>query len=506
MSRPFLLQATRRAVCPISLRSQGLRYYAAHAAASHTVSPSREAGSPESSSAAGPSSVPLDAFSDAAVNGNKGSLKGSDGKRPRSKKIKKASREPREMPPRTSRTILDPFEDELRLTSLIAARPSPLTLSDIERYRVARKSRQEEPSYVEEYNQLVDALCRAFSKGQLTKFARMYGMKVGPKQKKIDIAEDIIEKQWQWPSLEEIEKQKRERTEVVEKLFTVDAPQLFHILGKDGADLLQLSMDYNVHVSLVSNPLALRVEGSPGSIKQLSRHIHSLKQSIISETVHLPSRTAIPREMLQQISRTVNAFIENIDLNGKVKVYARSTQALSAAMRFVVRTDLTALALRPRPLLSFLSQKLITSGSVMPFPQSYSFYPFLPPQSMSVGTNAAGSFRVRRVGQWLGPDYAESSSLQDRALSAGTGHTYDIHGDAAELKQTLFDGSSDKEPPQTVTATIGHILFASNVPKRHMSLTPPLQGQLPMSRILEWIATTHPKIQFIPRWDPSPSY
>lgn len=46
----------------------------------------------------------------------------------------------------------------------------------------------------------------------------------------------------------------------------------------DGADLLQLSMQYNVHISLASNPLALRVEGFRGTMKQLTEHLSELKK------------------------------------------------------------------------------------------------------------------------------------------------------------------------------------------------------------------------------------
>lgn len=46
----------------------------------------------------------------------------------------------------------------------------------------------------------------------------------------------------------------------------------------DGVDLLQLSMQYNVHISLTSSPLALRVEGLRGSLKGLSEYISSFKK------------------------------------------------------------------------------------------------------------------------------------------------------------------------------------------------------------------------------------
>lgn len=59
------------------------------------------------------------------------------------------------------------------------------------------------------------------------------------------------------------------------RVFLCDIAFMF---PKDGADLLQLSMQYNAHISLISSPLALRVEGLRGSLKGLTEYISSLKK------------------------------------------------------------------------------------------------------------------------------------------------------------------------------------------------------------------------------------
>ena len=41
----------------------------------------------------------------------------------------------------------------------------------------------------------------------------------------------------------------------------------------DGSDLLRLSNDYNVHISLRQNPLGLRVEGARASVRELTEHL-----------------------------------------------------------------------------------------------------------------------------------------------------------------------------------------------------------------------------------------
>jgi len=45
----------------------------------------------------------------------------------------------------------------------------------------------------------------------------------------------------------------------------------------DGAELLQMSKDYNVHIAVTRSPLALRVEGLRASLSALSGHIAAVK-------------------------------------------------------------------------------------------------------------------------------------------------------------------------------------------------------------------------------------
>ena len=46
----------------------------------------------------------------------------------------------------------------------------------------------------------------------------------------------------------------------------------------DGSDLLQLSTQFNVHVSLVQNPLALKVEGVRETLNGVRDHIQNIKK------------------------------------------------------------------------------------------------------------------------------------------------------------------------------------------------------------------------------------
>ncbi|KZT30476.1 hypothetical protein NEOLEDRAFT_1237729 [Neolentinus lepideus HHB14362 ss-1] len=509
MSRVLLRRAARaRTLCSYAAQIQQTRAYSAPAP-NFLSEPPNDAATRETDPVAGPSSVVLDAHEKtAAPSAKKGRPRRSGEKSSRSKKSKKADKKEDVIPQRISRTILDADEDELRLSWMTLPRQTPLTLEDLERYRPQTRPDPEDSKYPHAYNRLVDTLNRAFAKRQLQKFAAMYGLDIPSKFTKLEVMEAIVERQWEWPTLAEVEKQKRDRSEVLAHSFPLTAPQLFHILGKDGADLLQISVEYNVHVSFTSNPLALRVEGLRKSIRGVSARVHELRRRIVTESVALPSRTPIPREMLQGLSREANAFIENDKIEeGRVNIFAKSFDDLKAAKRLVIRNDFSGQASHPRHLLLSLSHRPHELGGTTRFPRSYAMYPSISLQPLPLGVSPTGVFRVRQVGQWLGSSTSDGS---DDAGSSGTGSdlVWDVHGDPQELRSVLLGRTVPNIPStgastKTVTASIGHLLLTPNTPDRNISLTPPIQGQLPIARILEWVAKSHPKTTFMPSVPPS---
>lgn len=287
------LLRTSRSLCSSCLRWRHHRLYVSHAALATSAFPTGSLQQTETPSS-GPSHAPGKANS------------------------QKGFRSPRETKsgdhtPLQSRNPLELTSVDLYLASIHAAGLEP-TLDDIERCRPKRHSSSESSKYAEEYNNLLDTLCRSFSKDQLRKFTELYQLDpiwTRTSRRKVEYAESIIEKQWDWPSLKEIERRKRDRTEVVVKsqFYSADCahsePDFCSIRRQpkstfphswkrwslpkilpsscndkipDGADLLQLSMQYNVHISLASNPLALRVEGLRGAMKQLTEHLNDLKK------------------------------------------------------------------------------------------------------------------------------------------------------------------------------------------------------------------------------------
>ncbi|KDQ63655.1 hypothetical protein JAAARDRAFT_169728 [Jaapia argillacea MUCL 33604] len=399
---------------------------------------------------------------------------------------------------------LTPAKVELYLASLTAAGLTP-DLVDIDRCRPQNHANPAKAAYAEEYNGLVDTLCRSFSKDQLRAFGEMYGLDpiwTRPNRKKVEYAESIIEKQWGWPSLKEVERQKRDRTEVNVKSFLLNPSQLFLILGKDGADLLQLSIQYNVHISLASNPLALRVEGLRGALKDISERIVSLKKGIAEETLQLPSKTPLPQDLVQRISRLAGAYIENVGGKGKVRICAKDPLSLSNAKRLAVRAACISQDASSTPLLSYLPADVPDTTPIPTslFPRTYSLYPFLSPRALPWTMATNGAFRVRKVGEWLSTDTIEDLE-RTGGLAAGQGQLLTVAGLADDLKASLLSGMPelDREDgtSRVVTASMGHLLFNSPAAGQRATLIPPLKGYWQLPKIMKWVETSHSKAHFL---------
>ncbi len=135
----------------------------------------------------------------------------------RTRQPKKKSKEETEVR-KPSRSLSDPSRVENFLSSIAASGQDP-TIEDIERHRPEKHAQPESAQYAEEYNALVDTLGRSFTKEQLHRCLNQYGARVGNARSstKLRFVKAIIEDQWGWPSLEKVEKDKRDRTEVIRK-------------------------------------------------------------------------------------------------------------------------------------------------------------------------------------------------------------------------------------------------------------------------------------------------
>ena len=115
---------------------------------------------------------------------------------------------------------LEPFSRvQNYLASINTAGIQP-TLEDLERCRPANRPSLQSPAYAPAYNEVIGTLCRSFTKTQLREFlTKTLGTSrhCATNRKKVDYAESILEQLWQWATLSDVEKAKRDSTEVTTK-------------------------------------------------------------------------------------------------------------------------------------------------------------------------------------------------------------------------------------------------------------------------------------------------
>lgn len=107
----------------------------------------------------------------------------------------------------------EPSITESYLSSLLTDGTMP-TLCDLERLKPSNHPDPLSTAYTREYKALLDNICRSFSKDQLRRFSREYGLQLGSNRKKRLVAEAIVEKAWHCPPLIELKRAKNDRTEV----------------------------------------------------------------------------------------------------------------------------------------------------------------------------------------------------------------------------------------------------------------------------------------------------
>jgi acyl-CoA-binding protein len=90
------------------------------------------------------------------------------------------------------------------------------TVEDLERCRPLRRYRGLTQQYEEQFEALVDRLCRSFSRSQLRSFCAQYKLEARSNTPKKKLALLIIEKRWKWPSMDDLKRKKMEETKIEE--------------------------------------------------------------------------------------------------------------------------------------------------------------------------------------------------------------------------------------------------------------------------------------------------
>ncbi|KAF7307014.1 hypothetical protein MIND_00494400 [Mycena indigotica] len=386
----------------------------------------------------------------------------------------------------------------------IAQTGSEVVIPDIERLRPNSHASPHSPLYATEYTNLLKKLTHAFNAKQLRQFMQLYNLPLPTDRKKDPMAIAIMEQQWKWPSLAAIEKEKRAAEMGVETLPLTPRDAVL-ILGKDGAESRALSHQHNVRLKFQSHPLALRIEGTNGALKEVIKHINHLKTSIVEEFFQLPPGATISANIFTRISRLSGALVEEF---GESKVRISFLEHHSRTGHLVRRLLAQCLCEDTRPQQSRLFCHLpptVPSSSSLPtssaFAHYYALFPFLSPRFLSWSTSTRGVFRVRRVEDWQGPSVIEDLK-KTGGLVMGRGRLLNIHQQDVEL-QSLLSSNVPTTHSRSVIATMGHVLLTSP-PGKQFQITPPLQGHLKIPGMLNWIKTSTEPILFAPTL-PAPS-
>ncbi|KAL0951055.1 hypothetical protein HGRIS_007794 [Hohenbuehelia grisea] len=405
--------------------------------------------------------------------------------------------------------LLERTKVEEHLEAIKATSSAPLTIEDLERYRPETPGDPDLPQYEADYKNLVNTLCNSFNRAQLRAFGQLYGLEprfISSKRTKDQYARAIAEQRWGWVSLAEVQKRKEAWMPTTQS-FPLDPRQSFLILGKDGSDLLELSAKYDVHITLSSNPLSLKVTGLKSSLEKLGRYMRSMKKDIQQTIFDIPSGKSLSSDLLQRVSRLAGAFVENFGGGGQLRISARDVRALSLARRLALRGASETETPEACPTFSYLPSG-IASDSAVPvslFPYTYSVFPFLTsrPLPWSLASNA--TFRIRRVGEWIGVDNSEDIS-KTGGLAGDQGRILTAKGDEVSLRDSLASSLETSEDVSLMQrqfrATLGHGL-AMSASGGKANIVPPLKGNWQYSKILDWIQTHNVKQVFIPSMPPA---
>ncbi|KAI0307755.1 hypothetical protein B0F90DRAFT_1813161 [Multifurca ochricompacta] len=325
----------------------------------------------------------------------------------------------------TGRT-LEPSKTESYLLSLIKDRATP-TLRELERLKPSEFSDPRSEEYALEYSNLLDNICRSFSINQLRTFSQQYGLHLSSKRRKMSYAEAIVEKAWQWPSLRELRRAQRDRIQITSQTLALTPSELFILLGKDGSDLFQMSRKHNVYVSVKPKPLAVYLEGTRESVREAENYIDS---GIVEETFNAPSKNVLSQEVLQRISRTAGAFVENVE---DYKFRARAKHPTNNMLAKRLATRMTYQAEPSELLVQQMHHEELRTPTAAPL--AYSLFPFSVPRSTPMMSSNT-FFRWRRVGDWLGDTRLPSVDIGNLAYSQGC--IFSVDGTEIDLQHRLL--------------------------------------------------------------------
>ncbi|KAG8721311.1 hypothetical protein FRC09_008074, partial [Ceratobasidium sp. 395] len=339
--------------------------------------------------------------------------------------------------------------------------------------------------------------------------------------------------------------------------YSISPSELFILLGRDGSNLLQVSKQLQMDVSVdreqaesskepptfddtqnSSSRFVLRASGIKAGHQQLEQYLKGLRKSIVSRLVVLPTGPPLSSSCLQDISRTVGAFCENVRppqdlIDGAARpsvlitaqdarnAYTAERLVQRAAMEIVHRSNIDGVTLT-QPIEATPTKDANLKYSLYPFSLQASRLQRVKhiqrlPENASLENLVHFQYRGAKFEHTAdsseavildGPTPSAELKGQQRGgkpgllVMEGNPSSDDlvatnVQGKAIDLRQLLFDAEPTDMPERRVVATFGHVLFQNiGISK----LPPSFQSPAPIGPALEWVADqTNSSRLFAPR-------
>lgn len=446
------------------------------------------------------------------------------------------------------RTLL-PENHQLRLDiEYLGAQEAPVGGGPLAKKMVsAGSNKAKKLEYMALYEATERSISKRFTVVQLRHFEEELQSRKryhGKNDTKPKIIHRIMYQQFRMPHPTVIANQLAEVTDKIEELYPISPSDLFILLGRDGENLLNVSRQLQLNVSVdrdqptsskegftsetaqtESPRFVLRALGTKANHQRLKKYLEELRKSVIARLVVLPIGPPLAPSRLRTISRIADAFCENVtqppeDLEdgegprASVLVTARDARNAYTAERLVERAVLEDAHRSRITLLSLVQPVPPTSTSV-----KYALYPFDDqnfrlqrvrylkrlPENASLENIVHFQYRDAKPERQVDEDEAivlgEHAPLNtgedegqgitsllatEDGSSASDAVATSLSGEVVDLRRLLFDtvppaqGSTRK-----ATATFGHITYKGT---DSSSLLPPLKEPVSIAPALEWAA------------------
>ncbi|KZV75524.1 hypothetical protein PENSPDRAFT_731633, partial [Peniophora sp. CONT] len=380
-------------------------------------------------------------------------------KRPRKRKAKapKKKKEP-EPVVEPSGPVLDELLQDLEQQH----RSGTVTLEDVDRYKPQHIPVEDQPTYANDYEPVMDLISSRFSKNQLQNLVLQSGLRPASHTKSGYVSA-ILDQRWGMPPPEEVKQKLDHQRIVVSTLVKMDPPLLFHVIGKDGKRLFEMARQLNVRTHFSSAPVGISFSGSQQSIESAKQSVWDIKKDLIEETFVMLNRQPIPAHLIQHLSRLTDAFVKNDGNHGRIHVVARAPEAIQRVKNLAaqVTSDFGVSRL-------FVLQHSADASDGLPstLKSAYTLMPFT--SRLLPWTLEPELLRFRRVGDWLGLNLHDDPA----GMNGLTGTKLFVRTINDESTKQLRDAVLSRFPPfstklynhRSVTASPGHIVFSASSP------------------------------------------